>query len=160
MALRSLQLLAGIILLKDLADPPRSSWSPHFLLCTHSEEAPANTTHTHTKSPERRTTMSHLGNHPGEFSEYLPRWLLLMKGEIMRSSKGIPRDGKSYMPYLALRPRPPPTIEVSGVRATQPFLEKYDASYVCHKDAAAARCGAVCGGGVFANQAGASPVEK
>ena len=65
----SLQLLAGIILLKDLADPPRSSWSPHFSLCTHSEEAHCAT---HIKSPET-PTMAHLGNHPGEFSEYLPR---------------------------------------------------------------------------------------
>ena len=81
MAQRRLQLLAGIILIADLADL-RSPWSPHFSLCSHSEEAHCAT---HIKSPES-PTMAHLGNHPGEFSEYLPRWLLLMKGEIMRRS--------------------------------------------------------------------------
>ena len=86
-------MLAGIILLIDLGDL-RSSLSPHFSLCTQSEEAHCATHNKLNKFTERRTTMSHLGNHPGEFSEYLPRWLLLMKGEVMRSNKGIPRDGK------------------------------------------------------------------
>ena len=62
---RRLQLLAGIILLIDLGDL-RSSSSPHFSLCTPSEEAHCATHNKLNKFPERRTTMSHLGNHPGE----------------------------------------------------------------------------------------------